>query len=115
MKRVAVKQLSRGICLIGNGRKMVPRKDSTHFLPRLDLLRGGHPTTLLLDVRMINIGPSINWSNMMHWRHVVLTGLRGSRMLRCRRYRTCNAAQRCRSSRNGLMDAENSPVLLADT
>jgi hypothetical protein len=43
---------------------------------------GANPTTLLLDVRVINIRLVINWSNMMHWRHVVLTGLRDTGMLR---------------------------------
>jgi hypothetical protein len=76
LQRVVMKQLSREDYLIGNGRKNaqgVVRHILTHVLTEW---RGGNPTTMLLDVRVINVGLAINWSNMIYWRHVVLTGLR---------------------------------------
>lgn len=81
MKKAVMKQLSRENSLIGNGRENVRERFDT-FSPTSCWSRGGNPTTVLLDVRVINIGLAINWSNMMYWRHVVLTGLRKARMLR---------------------------------
>jgi hypothetical protein len=75
LQRVVMKQLSREDYLIGNGRKNargIVRHILTHVLTEW---RGGNPTTVLLDVRVINVGLAINWSNMIYWRHVVLTGL----------------------------------------
>ena len=82
MKKVELKQLSRGRSLIGNGQLESSWIEWTHSHPRPGIAAGANPTTLLLDVRVINIGLAINWSNMMYWRHVVLTGLSNSRTLR---------------------------------
>jgi hypothetical protein len=67
-------QLSREIFPIGNGRKKArgkTRRIFTHVL----VFRGRNPTTMLLEEQVINIGLVINWSNMMYWRHVDLSGL----------------------------------------